>query len=170
MPENATTLGSQALIKSISEDREASWPPPRLHFRLASRDIAEILPMLIQAASLAGFEQTTTVRKEHLSVHQEKSSALNHVCASSQVTPAARTEIAGQEQGLPQATGPESHIPNPALAAATDLISLGTGRERASNEDVTVLLCPWQAAAQGNNLHHLFSPLVLLCSQFSVVS
>lgn len=127
--------------------------------------------MLIQAANLAGFEQATTVRKEHLSVHQEKSSPLNHGCASSQVMPAARKEIARQEQGLPQATGPESHILNPALAAATDLISLGTGRERASDEDVTALLCPWQAAAaQGKNLHHLFSPLALLCSQISVMS
>jgi len=132
--------------------------------------MAEILPMLIQAANLAGFQQTTTVRKEYVSVHQEKSSPSNHGYASSQVTPATRKEIARQSRDCRMQLALVSHIPNPALAAATDLISLGTGRERASNEDVTVLLCPWQAAAQGNNLHHLFSPLVLLCSQFSVVS
>lgn len=133
--------------------------------------MAEFLPMLIQAANLAGFQQTTTVRKEYVSVHQEKSSPSNHGYASSQVTPATRKEIARQSRDCRMQLALVSHIPNPALAAATDLISPDAGRERASNEDVTTLPCPWQAAAaQGNNLHHLFSPLALLCSQFTVIS
>lgn len=54
---------------------------------------------------------------------------------------------------------PISHILGPALAVAANLISSGAGRGRASNENLAILLCPWQAAAaQGNNLHHLCSP------------
>lgn len=39
-----------------------------------SRDVAETLPFLTQATSLAGFEQDSMVGKDYVYVHQEKAS------------------------------------------------------------------------------------------------
>lgn len=121
-----------------------------------------------------GYKSCRICKSHHgLCMFTREKHALKLWYSSWQAAPAVRRELTRQGQWQLKAAGPSLHTLTliPALAPAANLISPGTGRGKAGNEDMAILLCPWQAAAaQGNSPHHLCSQLVLLWSQFSVMS